>query len=97
MTISHLYYQRNFTKLYKEEVGKIFFNFLCAKRKNFSVWENGTFMKCEMIDTLAISQPEKWLYEIRQKGVESTCYVMVPNANVCYIYCECNLILLVMV
>lgn len=41
-------------------------------------------MKCEMIDTLAIRQPENWLYEIRQKGVESTCYVMVPNANVCF-------------
>lgn len=46
-------------------------------------------MKCEMIDTLAIRQPEKWLYEIRQKGVESTCYVMVPNANVCFgIFCR---------
>lgn len=51
----------------------------------FFVWENIRFMKCEMIDTLAIRQPEKWLYEIRQKGVESTCYVMVPNANVRFI------------
>lgn len=40
-------------------------------------------MKCEMIGTLAICQPEKCLYEIRQRGVESTCYVMVPNTNVC--------------
>lgn len=35
-----------------------------------------------MIDTLSMSQPEKWLYQIRQKGDDSTCYVMVPNANV---------------
>lgn len=40
-----------------------------------------------MIDTLSMgnqggSQPNKWLYEIRQRGADSACYVMVPNATV---------------
>lgn len=36
-----------------------------------------------MIDTLTYNpQPEDWLYEIRQKGHDSTCYVMVPHARV---------------
>lgn len=36
-----------------------------------------------MIDTLTYNpQPENWLYEIRQKGHDSTCYVMVPHARV---------------
>lgn len=44
-------------------------------------------MKCctsnKMIDTLTYNpQPENWLYEIRQKGHDSTCYVMVPHATV---------------
>lgn len=35
-----------------------------------------------MIDTLSYNpQPENWLYEIRQKGHDSTCYVMVPHAR----------------
>lgn len=44
-------------------------------------------MKCctpsNMIDTLTYNaQPENWLYEITQKGHDSTCYVMVPHASV---------------
>jgi hypothetical protein len=27
-------------------------------------------------------QPEKWLYEIKQKGNSQTCYVMVQNVKV---------------
>lgn len=39
-----------------------------------------------MIDTLTYKQqPENWLYEIRQKGHDSTCYVMVPHATVGFI------------
>lgn len=38
-----------------------------------------------MLNTLFVNHPsdDKWLYEIRQKGEDRTCYVMVPNANVC--------------
>lgn len=48
-------------------------------------------MKCcsrrnNMIDTLTYKQqPENWLYEIRQKGHDGTCYVMVPHATVGFI------------
>lgn len=36
-----------------------------------------------MIEALTYNpQPENWLYEIRQKGHDSTCYVMVPHARV---------------
>lgn len=42
-------------------------------------------MQCtiKMIDTLTYNtQPESWLYEIKQKGHNDTCYVMVPHARV---------------
>lgn len=41
-----------------------------------------------MLNTLFVNNPseDKWLYEIRQKGEDCTCYVMVPNANVCIFY-----------
>lgn len=35
-----------------------------------------------MMGTMAMRQPENWLYEIWQKGQDSPCYVMVPNAKV---------------
>uniref|UniRef100_A0A1A9WZP9 Uncharacterized protein n=1 Tax=Glossina brevipalpis TaxID=37001 RepID=A0A1A9WZP9_9MUSC len=34
-----------------------------------------------MMGTMAMRQPENWLYEIWQKGQDSPCYVMVPNAK----------------
>jgi len=36
-----------------------------------------------MMGTMSLRQPENWLYEIWQKGYDSPCYVMVPNAKVC--------------
>lgn len=40
-----------------------------------------------MIDALIYNpQPENWLYEIRQKGHDSTCYVMVPHARVRFLF-----------
>ncbi|KAM8717828.1 hypothetical protein ACLKA7_004517 [Drosophila subpalustris] len=30
---------------------------------------------------MSLRQPENWLYEIWQKGYDSPCYVMVPNAK----------------
>lgn len=37
-----------------------------------------------MMGTMALRQPENWLYEIWQKGQDSPCYVMVPNAKVSF-------------
>ncbi|XP_037811888.1 protein bunched, class 1/class 3/D/E isoforms [Lucilia sericata] len=34
-----------------------------------------------MLGTMSMRQPENWLYEIWQKGQDSPCYVMVPNAK----------------
>ncbi|XP_017050582.1 protein bunched, class 1/class 3/D/E isoforms isoform X9 [Drosophila ficusphila] len=34
-----------------------------------------------MMGTMSLRQPENWLYEIWQKGYDSPCYVMVPNAK----------------
>jgi len=39
-----------------------------------------------MMGTMSLRQPENWLYEIWQKGYDSPCYVMVPNAKVCIIF-----------
>lgn len=36
----------------------------------------------KMMGTMSMRQPENWLYEIWQKGQDSPCYVMVPNAKV---------------
>ncbi|BFF96367.1 protein bunched class 1/class 3/D/E [Drosophila madeirensis] len=34
-----------------------------------------------MMGTMSLRQPENWLYEVWQKGYDSPCYVMVPNAK----------------
>lgn len=39
-----------------------------------------------MIDMLYRNQPIDWLYEIKQKGQDLTCYVMVPKAGVCVLF-----------
>lgn len=41
-----------------------------------------TKLEFKMLGTMAMRQPENWLYEIWQKGYDSPCYVMVPNAKV---------------
>lgn len=69
--------------------------------RTYSLWR----MKCcsnttrtntaNMIDTLTYNpQPENWLYEIRQKGHDSTCYVMVPHARVRFTKNICKKIIL---